>query len=369
MIEKAAASPTPEIVVSGGNNPNFTNMSSGSLSSLDTAPKSTQTQRGLVGRRTFLGMLAGAIGVTAFGVGEEKASADGGIGSSGFKPEAPIEPKPPVPNSFNPAVEPTGFGEDPVSRSEIERRKLSILPPRWREKYEGKLDKDDKDRQETAQALYNETLAIAMGYEGGGLATDARELNEKTSSQYDLKKNTVNGFIKRRDFGSKGISQIFVVAPHDLSLVNLDTPISLIRGVEKIITDNGREIFSFNNGVVIGKSEIDPKDLARLVQSVTYVNEAITWGDKILDKELIENPGVSIDELIFLVKDANSKFNLDIKSQALKAALETAHALQTASPDHWNINPGFAATLEGYRQVLPNGEEAVLEYTRSKSFA
>ena len=370
MIEKATA-PQPEINnVSSGNDRNLASMSAASIASFEAAPTVVDPKRGLVGRRTFLGMLAGAIGVTAFGVSAEKASADGGIGSGGFKPDNPSEPKPPVPNSFNPAVEPTGFEEDPVSRSEIERRKISILPVRLRERYEGKEDEDRVTREESAQAYYNEILAIAMGYEGGGLATDARELNQKTTSQYNPKDNTPNGFIKIRDFGSKGVSQVFVIAPHQLSLVNLNIPISLIRGVERITTNDGREIFSFNNGVVIGMpSEIGTNDLAKLVESVTYVNEGITWGNKMFEKVLIKNPGIAIDGLISMVKDANSEFNLDVKSLALKAALETAHALQTASPDHWNINSGFAATLEGYRQVLPNGDEAVLEYTRSKSFA
>lgn len=325
-------------------------------------------EKKVIGRRRFLQLFAAAGATTlAFNAGFSTVFAQ-----TGDRP-APTD-------SSAPGVEPTGFGEDPVSNQAIENRKATLLPFKFVSNYAGK--DSSGQLEDRANEYLRHLLAIAMGYEGGGLAYAARNINEKVTHQENPKNNTPNNMTKFEDFGRDGVAQVGLIAP-DLSGCAIDnaersqencppvdprTPLSIIRGVKPVVTVDGRTIFSLNHGFVIGTpKELDRKDLGMLIQSVKFPRESLFLSNRIVDSMNRRGEISSIEGFADLVRDPNSEFNLDVKAYAWANSLEAAKTLHDASPEWWTMTSSFAEFYRGYVDVYSGGREEILKYTREKS--
>jgi hypothetical protein len=326
------------------------------------------SEKQVIGRRRLLQLFVAAGAATlAFNTGFSIGYAQTGDRS------APTD-------SSAPGVEHTGFGEDPVSKEAIQSREVALLPFKFVSNYAGR--DSSGQLEDRANEYLRHLLAIAMGYEGGGLAYAARDINEKVTDQQNPKNNTPNNMTKLADFGRNGVAQVGLIAP-DLSGCAIDnadssrencppvdprTPLSIIRGVRPVVTVDGRTIFSFNHGLVVGTpKELDPKDLGMLIQSIKLPRESIILSNRIVDSMNRRGEISSIEEFTDLVRDPNSEFNIEIKANAWADSLEAAKTLHDASPEWWTMTSSFAEFYRGYIDVYSGGRGEILKYTRAKS--
>lgn len=295
---------------------------------------------------------------------------DGGLGSGGSGSVGPDTSKS---NSQNPEYSVPQAASGVVSRERIELEKSRLRPTKFAGNYTGKDEKGETEQ--VARESINELLAIAMCYEAGEMANSARDLNNLMSTQPKKNDNLANNLNKIGDYEPLGIAKLGVIAPiydpnnlKDYPVGDPNTPLRAIIAVNEIRTTDNRTLFSMDIGIVPGiYKEMDPQDLGLITLNVKYVQAFIREALWEMDRKVANNEGLTFSELRDGAKDPKSDFNLKIKSQAMKAALETAIQLYTANPEGWKMDPEFAELFANYQKILPEGNEKVLQFTREYS--